>query len=74
MITNSAIRRNKKLRKSGIAAMLIDAVEKEKAKDKVLLAKKDQVFLTLNCLNRYMALRTKGFINEQNIKDASFVE
>ncbi|PPS07260.1 hypothetical protein GOBAR_AA13400 [Gossypium barbadense] len=71
MITKFSIQRNKKLRKSGIPTILVDAVEKEKVEDEVLLAKKNQVFLTLNCLNIYMALRKKGLIKEQNIKDAS---
>ncbi|PPS02666.1 hypothetical protein GOBAR_AA17998 [Gossypium barbadense] len=39
-----------------------------------MLAKKDLVFLTQNCLSKYIALRTKSFIKEQNIEDASFVE
>ncbi|KAK5770967.1 hypothetical protein PVK06_047132 [Gossypium arboreum] len=74
VITKLSIRRSKKPRKGGVLAMFADTVAKEKVEEEVFLPKRDLVFLAQNCLNRYMTLRTKGFIEVLNIEGISFVE
>lgn len=59
MITKFSIRRNNKLRKSGVPAMLTDAATMEKVEEEMLLSKKSLVFLRPVCLNRYMSLGQK---------------
>ncbi|KAK5802386.1 hypothetical protein PVK06_029976 [Gossypium arboreum] len=54
--------------------MLVDAVEKAKAMKDIFFDKNGLTFLTSDCFNRYLDLRTKGFIEEENIEDASFAE